>query len=234
MRLSPRLTAIAGMVRQGSRVADIGTDHAYIPVFLIETNKAQRAVASDINIGPLSKAREVIRQRRLEERIDTRLGNGLDVIESGEVDTVILAGMGGMLIRDILKAGQRVLEGVERLVLQPMNAQEIVREWLVHNGYAIVDEDLAREGDKIYQIIAAQPGSQQIDDPFYFEIGRLLIEKKHPLLPHLLNKKLKEYNSIITGLQGATKAGTARRLEEYKLKRGRLQGVMEQCGRKHT
>jgi tRNA (adenine22-N1)-methyltransferase len=229
MRLSPRLKAIAGMVPDGSAVADIGTDHGYIPVFLIESGKAKWAVASDINSGPLEKAREVIRQHRLEGRIDTRLGDGLDVLKRGEADTIVLAGMGGMLIRDVLQAGEMVLEGITRLVLQPMNAQDVVRKWLTDNGYAIVDETLAREKDRIYQIIAAEPGCQHIDDPIYLEIGRILIEKKHPLLPHLVDRKITEYSKIITGLQGSREDSAADKLKEYTDRLKRLHGVMEDC-----
>jgi len=229
MRLSPRLKAIAGMVPDGSAVADIGTDHGYIPVFLIESGKAKWAVASDINSGPLEKAREVIRQHRLEGRIDTRLGDGLDVLKRGEADTIVLAGMGGMLIRDVLQAGKMVLEDITRLVLQPMNAQDVVRKWLTDNGYAIVDETLAREKDRIYQIIVAEPGCQHIDDPIYLEIGKILIEKKHPLLSHLIDRKITEYSKIITGLQGSKEDSAADKLKEYTDRLKRLHGVMEDC-----
>ena len=195
MKLKPRLAAIAGMVPEGSTVADIGTDHAYIPVFLIESGKVKRVVASDVKPGPLVKAKEVIKRHHLEGYIEARLGNGLEVLKAGEVDTVVIAGMGGMLVRDLLEAGREVLAGIKRLVLQPMNAQEVVREWLIGNSFEIVDETLARERDKLYQVIAAQPGEQRIDDPFYFEVGKALIEKNHPLLPWLLEKKEREYKN---------------------------------------
>jgi tRNA (adenine22-N1)-methyltransferase len=234
MKLKPRLSAIAGMVPEGSVVADIGTDHAYIPVFLVESGKVKRAVASDVKPGPLAKAREVIKRHRLEDYIETRLGNGLEVLKAGEVDTVVIAGMGGMLIRGLLQAGREALEGVKRLVLQPMNAQEVVREWLVKNGFQITDENLARERDRIYQVIAAQPGEQSIDDPFYLEIGKVLIEKNHPLLPCLLEKKEREYKKIIAGLESSDKAGADGRLEEANLRLARLRGVMDGCRSKST
>jgi tRNA (adenine22-N1)-methyltransferase len=229
MKLKPRLSAIAGLVPEGNTVADIGTDHAYIPVFLVKSGKMKRGIANDVRKGPLEKAREVIERHHLEDRIETRLGNGLEVLKAGEADTVVMAGMGGMLIRDLLEAGKGVLEGVKRLVLQPMNAQEVVREWLVKNGFEIVDETLARERERIYQVIAAQPGRQEAEDPFYYEIGRVLIEKNHPLLPDLLKSKEKEYIKIIAGLRKSGKAGAAERLEDYTRRLARLQGVMEAC-----
>src|SRR5690554_4326780 len=109
MKLSPRLLAIAEMVPEGSRVADIGTDHGYIPVFLKKTGRAKWAMASDINTGPLEKAAEVIKRHGLETEIDIRRGDGLTVLDGGEADTIVVAGMGGMLMRDILAAGVRVL-----------------------------------------------------------------------------------------------------------------------------
>jgi tRNA (adenine22-N1)-methyltransferase len=229
MKLKARLSAIAAMVPAGSVVADIGTDHGYVPVFLIESGKVWRAVASDVRIGPIEKARDVIDKHGLEDRIETRLGDGLDVLRSGEVDVVVLAGMGGMLIKDLLEAGEAVLEGIKRLVLQPMNAQEVVREWLSSNGYEITDEVLALERDRIYQIIAAVPGIKPIEDPFYFEIGKKLIEKKHPLLPYFLEKKEREYENIIKGLESSGQDGAAERLKEYSGRLERLQGVKEQC-----
>lgn len=234
MKLKPRLAAIAGLVPEGDTVADIGTDHAYIPVFLVKSGKMKRGVASDVKRGPLEKAREVIKRYQLEDRIETRLGNGLEVLRAGEADTIVMAGMGGVLIRNLLEAGKESLEGVKRMVLQPMNAQEVVREWLAKNGFEIVDETLAREKERIYQVIAAQPGRQQTEDPFYYEIGKILIEKNHPLLPDLLRSKEKEYTKIIAGLKGSGKAGAVERLKEYERRLARLQGVMEACRMRAT
>ena len=234
MKLSPRLLAIAEMVPEGSRVADIGTDHGYIPVFLKKTGRAKWAMASDINTGPLEKAAEVIKRHGLETEIDIRRGDGLTVLDGGEADTIVVAGMGGMLMRDILAAGVRVLKDVKRLVLQPMNAQEVVRKWLAENGYAIVDEGLARERDRIYQVIAAEHGHQHIEDPVYFEIGKKLVENKDPLLPRLIEKKITEYKKIMTGLQVSKDRQAVEKLKEYRVRLERLRGVMEDCRRRNT
>jgi len=234
MKLSPRLLAIAEMVPEGSRVADIGTDHGYIPVFLIKTGRAKWAAASDINTGPLERAAEVIRRHGMQKKIDIRRGDGLAVLDRGEADTIVMAGMGGMLMRNVLAAGTRVLEDVKRLVLQPMNAQEVVRKWLAENGYAIVEETLAREGDRIYQVIAAEHGHQHIEDPIYFEIGKKLVENKDPLLPRLIEKKITEYKKIMTGLQGSKDRQAVEKLKEYTVRLERLRGVMEDCRRRNT
>ena len=121
MKLKPRLSAIAGLVPEGDTVADIGTDHAYIPVFLVKSGKVKRGVASDVRKGPLEKAREVIKRHRLEDRIETRLGDGLEVLKAGEADTIVVQARGGVLIRNLRK--EEALEGV-RAVLQPMNPRK--------------------------------------------------------------------------------------------------------------
>lgn len=234
MKLTPRLKAIAAMVPKGSVIADIGTDHGYIPVSLIKNGTVQRAIASDVRKGPLNRAKYVIQRHGLPGDIETLLGDGLEVLKNEAVDVVVLAGMGGVLIRDILERGKGLLQDTKRLILQPMNAQEAVREWLSLNEYEIVDETLAREGEKIYQIIVAEPGGNVPLDPFYFEISKKLIEKNHPLLPDLLESKEKEYKKIIKGLRASGQAEATKKLKEYTERLIRLQGVIDQCRNQRT
>jgi len=229
MKLDPRLKAIADMIPEGSKVADIGTDHGYLPVYLVIKGISNQIIATDVNQDPLNKAKEQVKQYRLEDKIQTRFGNGLDVINPGEVNVVVLAGMGGVLIKNILQAGLMVLEKIEKLVIQPMNAQKVVRQWLMDNGFTIVDEVLARENDKIYQIIAAVPGYQRVEDPFYYEIGQKLIEKKDTLLPVLIEQKIKKYSEIISNLKAVHSSRARVRLEECEKKVERYKEVMKNC-----
>lgn len=229
MRLSPRLQAVADMIPKGSVVADIGTDHGYVPVYLIKSGIVQRALATDIRKGPLDRARCVIKHHGLEDRIETLLGDGLEALKTEYVDVVILAGMGGILIQNILGAKEGIGEGIKRLVLQPMNAQEKIRRWLLTGGYKIIDETLAREKNRIYEVIAAVPGEERVTDPIYFEIGRKLIEKKHPLLPMLIKKKEQKYKKIIAGLKQSKQDQATKRIEEYIARLARLQGVKREC-----
>lgn len=229
MKLGPRLKAIADMIPEKSKVSDIGTDHGYIPVNLVKSGISDKVIATDINEDPLNKAIELIKLYQLEDKIQTRLGNGLEVINPGEVNVVVIAGMGGVLIKDILEAGRIVLEKVEKLVIQPMNAQEVVRQWLVENGFVIDDEVLARGNHKIYQIISAIPGYQKIEDPLYYEIGEKLIEKKDVLLPVLLEQKIKEYSEIINNLKKVHSHRARVRLEECEKKVERYEEVMRYC-----
>ena len=148
MKLTNRLRAIASKVKTQSIVADIGTDHAYIPVFLVAHSISNKVIACDINEGPLQRANNHIIQNNLQYKIETRLGSGLKVIKPNEVDTVIIAGMGGVLITEILQESVDIIKTVKRLILQPMVGQEVVRAWLNKNGYIIIDEELSKEDRK--------------------------------------------------------------------------------------
>ena len=176
--LKGRLLAIAKEVPPSKCIADIGTDHGLVPVWLIENGIVQKAIITDISSKSLAKAEGLIKQRGLESKIEARTGDGLKPIKPGEVDTVIMAGMGGMLIRNILTDAPCVAEKVKRFVLQPMTAQSALRKWLVENGYAIVDETLVREDSRFYEIIVATHGSQRIYNEVYYDIGYMLIKRK--------------------------------------------------------
>jgi tRNA (adenine22-N1)-methyltransferase len=157
-RLSARLYAIARYIPSGSRMADIGTDHAYLPAHLRLQNKICSAVCGEINPGPLRSARELVERLRLTEDVDVRQGNGLDVLQPDEVDVVVIAGMGGALICNILENGTEKLASVHRLILQPNVASHLVRTWLVENGWCLVAEEMVEEGGRKYEILVAVRG----------------------------------------------------------------------------
>lgn len=211
MKLTNRLLTIAAMVPKGATVADIGTDHAYIPVFLVKNGISKKVIASDINKGPLEKARKHIVDNKLEGFIETRLGAGLKVLQKGEVDTIIIAGMGGVLIKNILEESKDVLDTVKTLILQPMKGQEVVRKWLNKNNFKIVKEILARETNKFYEIIVAQHGYEVIEDEIYFEIGKKLIENKDPLLKDYLRLKIGKIEKVLENLKGENTQKAAKR-----------------------
>lgn len=155
--LSPRLAALAALVPTGTRLADVGTDHAYLPTWLLLAGKIQGAIASDVNQGPLDRGRETARTYGVEERIVFRRCDGLTGLAAGEADTVVIAGMGGDLIARILAQAPWTREVT--LLLQPMSSQEDLRQWLEENGYAITGEQVVREGEKFYQLLTATGGS---------------------------------------------------------------------------
>ncbi|MDK2798647.1 MAG: tRNA (adenine22-N1)-methyltransferase [Clostridiales bacterium] len=213
-KLTPRLQLIADKVLPGARVADIGTDHAYIPIYLITKGISNYVIASDVKKGPVEKAKDNVKKYNLMHRIDVRLGNGLEKVSLGEVDTVIIAGMGGVLIAEILSAAKSALKTIDRLILQPMVGQEEVRKWLINNHFKIVDEELVMEGSKIYNVIVAEHGEDKIEKEIFNYIGKKLVEKKDPLLKNLLIDRITELNKIIIQLENKDSRNAYLRLKE--------------------
>lgn len=162
IQLSKRLQTVANYVKEGSKVADIGSDHALLPVYLVQSKKISFAVAGEVNEGPLKAATLQVKQAGLEQQISTRKGDGLAVIEPLEVNTVTICGMGGALMRDILESGKQngKLEGVNQLVLQPNVGEDAVRYWLAENSFVIVAETILEEDGKLYEVIHAQKYDQ--------------------------------------------------------------------------
>ena len=166
MELSTRLAAIAARVPPGSRLADIGTDHAYLPAYLLLNGTIPSAVASDVNRGPLDRGRETAKLAGVEEKIDFRLSDGLNGLREDETDVIVIAGMGGELISRILSEAPWTRDKL--LLLQPMTAQPELRRWLNGNGYRIERESIVREGRKLYVILTVRGGT---DEPY--SVGEL-------------------------------------------------------------
>lgn len=156
INLDKRLSAVAALVRPGSRLADIGTDHAYLPVHLVETGVCPGAIASDIGAGPLDAARRTVTENELLSEIALRLGNGLVTVSAEEIDDIAIAGMGGETIVMILEAAQWVKDTRIRLILQPMTRAEDLRRWLLANGFSIIEEHLIVDGRHLYPVLAAE------------------------------------------------------------------------------
>ncbi|SHF12329.1 tRNA (adenine(22)-N(1))-methyltransferase [Alkalibacter saccharofermentans] len=199
MKLTNRLQATADFIEKGSIVADIGTDHGYLPVYLIKNNIAKHVYASDINKGPLDAAVNQIRINRMEDSITPILSNGLEGLQGKSIDQIAIAGMGGVLIGEIIKNNFDIVVKAQSLVLQPMTGQEELRKYLLENGFEILDENLAKEQNRIYQIILARHTGLKNNSwkPIEYHIGKKLIEKKHPLLIFLLSKLEKKWKKIL-------------------------------------
>ena len=155
MKLDQRLSAVAALVRLGSRLADIGTDHAYLPVWLVQNGVCPAAIAADLRPGPLEAARRHVAAAGLEDRISLRLGDGLAPVFPGEADDIVIAGMGGETIAAILSAADWLADARLRLVLQPMSRAEETRRWLLKNGFSVTEERLVRDGRWLYPVMAA-------------------------------------------------------------------------------
>ena len=176
-RLTPRLQKIFDAACICGCAADIGTDHAYIPVCLTLSGRCKKAIACDIKRGPLERAEKTISLYGAAERVQTRLGGGLTPLSPGEADTIIIAGMGGLLIAQILAGGEMTAKAAQRLILQPMTAAPELREYLISNGYKIEKEYLAREDSKIYNIISAASGKSEPYTAAELYMGRGLSEE---------------------------------------------------------
>lgn len=196
-RIPKRMLAIVALADYTKTLADVGCDHAYISINLLENGKVERIIASDLREGPLNIAKENIKLAGFEGKIETRLCPGLEGFKAGEVDTILISGMGGMLVKEILSEGIRVVDAANTLILEPQSDLRVVRAYLREIGFEIIDEDMLKESGKYYQIIkAVKTEIRQIPDNGIElmaedEFGAVLIRKKHPVLKEfLLNRKL--------------------------------------------
>lgn len=184
-RLSKRLETVAGFVPEGARLVDVGSDHAYLPLFLVEAGKIAYAVAGEVVRGPFESALSNVQEAGQASNIQVRLANGLAAVEDqDQITAVTIAGMGGRLIAAILEAGQDKLKGVERLILQPNNREDDVRMWLQEHDYQLVAEAILEENEKIYEILVAEPGEMTLSakelrfGPYLQQEGTAIFQKK--------------------------------------------------------
>lgn len=196
MQLSKRLHAVAHLAIGAEKMADVGTDHGYIPIYLVEEGYVRHAIAMDVNQGPLLRAKEHIALHHLEEHIETRLSDGVEKLLPGEADTVVIAGMGGALTIEILGKGREVLSTVDTLVLQPQSELQLVRSFLHQNGYAIDEEEMVLDEGKYYPMMKVHHGIQEKWEAYEYRYGKKLIEKGHPVLKKFLEKEQVSYESI--------------------------------------
>ncbi len=199
-----RLNAVKNFVRQGSKVADIGTDHAYLPIELIRSEKVFKVIASDKNFGPCQAARKNISAAGLENFIEVRQGDGLKILKVGEVDTICISGMGGILIAEILAAAPEIFQSVNQLVLQPMNAADELKKFLQENNWFVGDEDLAEENGIIYEVICAVKNFSQVA-----EVSK---KKNSPLLKKFLAQKIEKLEKVEAEMK---KSSAAIRTEKF-------------------
>lgn len=209
-RLSPRLQAVAAYVPSCHVVADIGTDHGFLPAALIRVGRATRAIASDCKQSPLARARCTARELGLEDQVDFRLGDGLSVLAPGEADCAIIAGMGGETIAAILNGAPWAVAQLPLLVLQPMTRAEILRKWLPENGYAVRAERLVEDRGKIYPILVVAGGAMPSADAAQAWGGFHL--KEDPLWGRYLTARIQRLERAAAGLaQGKDPALAAQR-----------------------
>lgn len=220
MIISNRLKSIAELIDQSNSLVDVGTDHAYLPIYLIKEGIIKTAIASDINKGPVFKAQENIKKNKVDNFIQCRLGPGLQTVKPYEVDGAAIAGMGGNLIRDILEDNLQVVKSLQYLILQPVQNPEILREYLYQSGYDIIDEELCYDEGKYYEIIKVKfiGKDNKIEKRnINYTIGEKLIQKRHPLVGEYISFRIDKYKKIISFIKDKGESSSKRKsqLLEY-------------------
>jgi len=197
--LSKRLKEIAKYIENGSVVADIGCDHALLSIFLIEEGIASKAIASDINQGPINNAKRNIARKNYNHLIETRLGAGLQTINVGEASNCIISGMGGSLIRDILKESYDVFQDFDVVVTQANNSNYQLRQFMVNNGYVIDSESLVEENNIIYEVIKFIKGSRIYTD-LELKYGPINITENSELFKKHISNILESKEKILSNI----------------------------------
>lgn len=207
-KLSVRLETVAKYVPKDSRLADIGSDHAYLPSYLAKNGQISFGIAGEVAQGPFQSAEKNVMAEGLTELISVRMGDGLEVIQPGDADCISIAGMGGSLIASILENGKEKLAAVKRLVLQPNINAIAIRDWLIDNHWELIAEEIIEEDNKIYEILVAEKGEPL--KPYrdvHLETGRLvgpfLLQRKENAFKKKWSLEKKNWLRIYKQLEGA-------------------------------
>ena len=195
--LSKRLKTVADLVTKGNVVADVGTDHGYVPIYLVEEEISPYCYAMDVNEGPLNKAKANIIEHELEDKIETILSDGLDAFGDRKADTIIISGMGGDLIVEILSRAN----DFDELILSPHKRADLVRKYLADSGYEIIDEKMVEERNKYYQIIKAKKGECLLLKEEEVLYGPFLLKHKDEKLKAFLEHEYKKLSKIKSELE---------------------------------
>lgn len=206
-------------------MADIGSDHAYLPLYLSQQKQIQSAIAGEVNEGPFRGAERNVRAHGFQDTISVRKGDGLAVLNPGEVDVITVSGMGGGTIKEILAAGEAKLTGVSRLVLSPQGDGDTLRRWLLERGWKIVEEDMLVEDEQIYEIVVFERGEMKIDDPLALEFGPLLLGRKHPLLAERMDYEIGKIDRALRGIEKAKGETGQEKKHALLARREQLEGV---------
>ena len=201
MQLTPRLEAAVSLIPKGSVIADIGTDHAYIPVYTCETGWCPSAIAADIVPGPLAAARAHVEGAGLQDRIDCRLGDGLTCVERGEADGAVICGMGGSLMIKILQQSYDVWQSFDFVVLQPQSDSGDLRRYLYEKDWHIEDERLVIDDGRLYELLRAVPGKAEALPEWQYELGPVNWQRRNPLLSRKIEILMETKGRILAGLK---------------------------------
>lgn len=237
IELSKRMQSVADMIQPCDAVGDIGCDHAFVSIYLVEQHRAKRVIASDVRRGPITIAKRNIEAMNLSDQIEIRMGDGLDTIVPGEVNAVVLAGMGGMLMIDILERGKEVATRCDQLVLQPQSDIEKVRRYLAEKGYHLADEQMLIDAGKYYNLLDVRVHEMvqkdeydcsKLADDWCYMYGGSLLRKKDPVLRSWLVKQRDTTAGLINSLSGKNTENAAKRLKTVKAEQKTICAVLKQ------
>ena len=215
--LSNRLKNVVSQVNTGNLIADIGTDHGYVPIYLIKNSIAKKAIAADISKGSCDKAKTNISLYRLNDKIDVRCGNGLEIIKDSEIiDTIIISGMGGLLTIDVLKSNEKAVKNANQLILQPQRDIERVRAYLHSINYKIINEEMLMESGKYYTIINAVKGSDEEYSEIEYYFGKFLLNKKSAVLKKFIDHEYKKINIVLDNISNNAVENADERISQLK------------------
>ncbi|GFN30356.1 tRNA (adenine(22)-N(1))-methyltransferase [Paenibacillus xylaniclasticus] len=249
IKLSDRLSMIAELVQDGARIADIGSDHALLPVYLVSAGKCPSAIAGELNKGPFEAACRQVNAAGLNDKVQVRRGDGLSVVQAGEVDIITIAGMGGQLIATILEEGYKAgkLEGVRQLVLQPNVGEDAVRRWLTAHDWLLTDERILEEDGKIYEIIAATsvddaaernaqlyrdtnvPSAAEGVDAVHllYRFGPYLLQQPNEVFFRKWESEIRKMKRILEQMEQSETEEAADRAEQFRAEMRRMEEVLE-------
>lgn len=202
-KLSKRLETVASFVPTGAVVADIGSDHAYLPCYLVHNGIVTKAIAGEVVKGPFESALRQVKLEGLQEHITVRLADGLEAIEQSDgVNTITIAGMGGPLIVSILEKNPEALNKVTRLILQPNIHAKVIRQWAIQNHWAILDEEILKEDEKIYEVLVLQRGEMELSEQEIL-LGKQLMANKTDVFVEKWSKEIENWRRILTSIERA-------------------------------
>ncbi|WP_284140420.1 MULTISPECIES: tRNA (adenine(22)-N(1))-methyltransferase TrmK [unclassified Virgibacillus] len=230
LKLSERLKTVASFLPENALFADIGSDHAYLPCYVCKCDSSSRAIAGEINHGPYQSALATIQNFGLEHAVDARLGNGLQILRDGEVKQIVIAGMGGSLIRDILENGKDKLSLVNRIIAQPNIDERDVRRWMQQHQFHISAEVLMLENGHFYEIIVGDRWKEEketiILDEKQLLFGPHLLKERSKLFYEKWKSERKKYNRIISDMKNAKKINVEK-LSQFEMELNWIEEVLQ-------
>lgn len=228
LHIGERLNTVASMVPSCYTIADIGTDHGYLPAYLLLSGRCCQVIASDIAEGPCKAAVETRNKYNLYSEMEIRMAPGLQGIKAGEAEAVVIAGMGGATIVSILKDSPEIAATIKTFVLQPMNAANLLRQWLVQNGYHIAKEALCKENEHIYIILKAiHTESREELSSLEAELGPCILKDKPDLWQEFVASKAEHLHHLLRQMEGSTEAMNSNKYKNLKNLLRQVDGLLE-------